>query len=129
VITRALHWAAIAGALCSTIGFARAGLLWLAAFEVLCGLGLVAGHTLGKSRVTSAAALTLIVQTLILGAIWPSAITIAALIIAPAFFLALRDIIKNAAGSRTLIYVAASSALAAWSVAAEAWWLATLPSA
>ena len=128
MITRVLHWTAVAGALCSTIGFMRAGLLWLAAFELLCGLGLVAAQRLGKPRVVSAAELPLIVQTLILGAIWPSAITIAALIVAPACFLALRYVIKNTAGSRTLIYVAASSVLAAWSLAAEAWWLATLPS-
>lgn len=125
-MAKALHWVAVAGALCSMIGFLRAELIWLAVLEALCGTGLVAGLALKKSRLASAAGLVLIIQTLIIGAIWPSAVTIAALVVAPAFFLAVRYLVKNSPSGGMLLYIAASTGLAAWAVAAEAWVLATV---
>ena len=124
-----MHALAVAGVLCSAIGFVRVNLLWVAALELLCGLGLIVGRWLHHTRLLGAAHLTLIAQALILGAAWPSAITIVALAVAPAGVVTVRQLLTNTSARRTLVYIAGSAALAAWSLAAEAWLLATLQAA
>ena len=59
-----MHTLAVAGALCSSIGFVRVNLLCLAALGLLCGLGLIAGRWLHHTRLVGAAAEAWLLATL-----------------------------------------------------------------
>jgi len=123
-MVKALHWAATIGAVCAAAGFLRAHLPWLAGLEAVCAAGLAIGPALKTVRVTRVAQLLLLLQTVIVGAIWPSAVTVAALLVVPAAFLVVRDVFKDTAPQDRLLYVQGSALLAAWSLAAEGWVLA-----
>jgi hypothetical protein len=62
---------------------------------------------------------------MVLGAVWPSTITIAALLVMPAAVLALRDLLQVANTHRQRLYVQASALVAAWSLAVEGWTIVT----
>ena len=123
MMLKTLHWAATVGALCAAAGFLRAHLPWLAGLEVVCAIGLAIGPALDTVRVTRLAQLLLLLQTVILGAIWPSAVTLVALIVLPGIGLAARDLVKSSPRQGWQKYVHASAVLAAWSLAAEGWLL------
>lgn len=125
MITSPLLWAAALGTVCSASGFLYAHQYSLAGLEIVCGIGLAVGVALNRSRVTSASELLLILQTMVLGAVWPSAITIAALLVMPAAVLALRDLLQTANTHWHRLYVQGSTLVAAWSLAAEGWILVT----
>lgn len=125
VITKTLHWATALGAFCSAVGFLWAGLMWLAALEMACVVGLVVGFFSKSVHATRVSQLLLLLQTVVLGAIWPSAITIAALVVLPGIALVVRDAFKVLTPGWQL-YLYSAAVIAALSLAAEGWLLATI---